>query len=515
MFTKDPNRIWEKYQRIKDYCTKNGLFEQVKKNENFYDGNQWIGANGEEIKTDMPKPVINILQQVAKSQISVVSSNDVSVTMTPFSNSQEDLNTVNVFAKQVEKIIEQAKIKENARAIVKDAFVDGSAFLLTEFDANVETGQDMKGIIKSRIIPNTRMYFGNMYDNNIQEQPYIIISLRQEKHQVKAEAKRLGLKEEDIDSIQPDNDYEQVNDDSTDLVTVLLTYFKVDGVVHMCKSTKNLFLIEDTDMGYTRYPISCFGWDQVKNSYIYKTPFSANIVNQVFINKTYSLLQYNALMNGTPKILYDKNKINIDDFFANEKQAVIGMDLSGQYLNFIKAPDVSSQMLPLADNVISKVKEGMGSSDTSMGDVQPDNTSAIIALQEATNSKLELQRQQYYTFWEDVVRNIVDMMVCDYGVRAIITDDGVAIMDFGALRQINYELNVDIGAGAQYSEIAQINTADKLFQTGVIDPYTYVSIIPDKYILGKNKIMDYLKNQMALQQQQMMQQPLTNEQMPL
>lgn len=511
---KEPERIWQKYSKIKEYCTRKNLYSIVARNERFYDGDQWIDVNGKEIKTDMPKPVINVLQRIAKSQISVVSSNDISVSITPFSNGEQDKMTTDAFSKQVEKVFEQAKIVENAKAIVKDAFVDGSAYLLLNFDATVETGQDMKGIIKSMVIPNTRMYFGNPYSNDIQSQPFIIVSLRQHIHSVREEAKRLGIK--DIDMIHADNEQDQVNDDSDDLVTVLVTYYKKNGQVFMCKSVRNLFLMDSIPMGYTRYPVSCMGWDEIKNSYLYTTPFTSNITNQIFVNKIYAMMQYMMLMLGMPKTIYDKNKIDIDDFFQNEKQGVVGMDLMGKYLDFIKVPDSSAQMLPLVNDVISKIKESMGSSDASLGDVKPDNTSAIIALQEATNQPLELQRQQYYTFWEDTVRNIIDIMTTDYNTREIIADEEVALLDFSALKNINYELNVDIGSGAKYSEIAQINTADKLFEQQVIDPLTYVEIIPDKYILAKGKIVEYLKQQkeqadaQMMMQQQMAQPPMAN-----
>lgn len=82
---KEPSNIWMKYSKLKEYCTKKELYTTVARNEHFYDGEQWIDVNGKEIKTDMPKPVINVLQRVAKSQISVVSSNDIAVTITPFS----------------------------------------------------------------------------------------------------------------------------------------------------------------------------------------------------------------------------------------------------------------------------------------------------------------------------------------------------------------------------------------------------------------------------------------------
>lgn len=165
----------------------------------------------------------------------------------------------------------------------------------------------------------------------------------------------------------------------------------------------------------------------------------------------------------------------------------------GKFLDFIKVPDFSNNILSLVDSVSSQTKECMGINDASLGNVKPDNTSAIIALQEGSNVPLEIQRQEYYEMWEDTVRNILDIMASSYGTREIMSDEGLATIDFSLLHNLNYDLNVDIGSGAQYSEIAQINTLDKLFQAGVINAELYVDAIPNKYIPNKGKILQHLK----------------------
>ena len=125
---------------------------------------------------------------------------------------------------------------------------------------------------------------------------------------------------------------------------------------------------------------------------------------------------------------------------------------------------------------------------------------------------LELQRQAFYGFWEDVVRNILDIMANDYGQRQVIAknngEDTIATINYELLKAINFEVRVDIGNGAQYSEIAQVNTLDKLFQNQIIDAETYIESIPDKYVPNKGKITENVKSiaqqQRAIQQQQIL-----------
>jgi hypothetical protein len=538
-----PSEIWSEYQKLQEYLTEHNVYETVKTNENFYDGKQWEGVKTE----NMPKPVINVLQRVVKYLIATLASNEVAVSITPFSTNRDDIEKMKPIAKEVEKVIEQTKLKEASRIAIRNAAVDGASYMLQLFDANYETGQPLKGRIENTVIDNTNVYFGNPYSNDIQKQPYIIIAMRQYVKQVKMEAEELELDEDIINEIRPDSDSNQVNDNSDCLCTVLLKFYKdkheiketkviqdelgneieveetkTVKTVWFTKSTENVTLIEPTDLGYSRYPISCFGWDPMKNSYLYNSPMTAVIPNQIFINKCYAIAQMYGLQSAFPKIVYDKNKVQIDKFLDGSTHAVAGIDMMGKFLDFIKVPDFSNNILSLLESTIQQTKECMGVNDASLGNVRPDNTSAIIALQEASNIPLELQRQAFYVFWEDTVRNILDIMANDYGTRQVITEvegqQTLATVNYDLLRSINFEVNVDIGNGAQYSEIAQVNTLDKLFQNQIIDQDVYVDSIPDKYIPNKTKIVENVRQrkqqaEQAMQQQMQTQQLLPDQQM--
>ena len=510
-----PQQLFHKYQKLTEYCTKWDLYETVRVNEQFYDGDQWNG-----VKTDLPKPVINILQRVVKYLIASISSNEVAVSMMPFSSLTDDQTKMGFLARAVEQAIEQAKMKEKARLIVRNTAVDGSSYLLLNFNPDFETNQDYKGIVEAQVVDNTQVYFGNPYSNDLQKQPYIIIALRQYIGQVKEEAKANGIDQDDIDQIKADNDATQPNDDSDNLVTVLLTFAKVkkDGkqTVVFTKSVENCWIKEETDLGYSRYPLSVMGWEPIKNSYLYSSPLTSVIYNQIFINKCFAIAQMYGLQSAFPKIIYDSSKGQIDDLMDNTRpSAVANIDMMGKVLDFIKVPDFSNQIIDLINTTIQQTKECMGVNDAAMGNVKPDNTSAIIALQEATNVPLEIQRQAYFEFWEETVRNLIDIMIANYNVRKIITEDGLVEIDYNALKGINYELNVDVGQGAQYSQIAQINTLDKLFQAQLVDGEVYLDSIPDKYLMNKEKIKAAYKEKIQQQQQMMQQQAAAQAQQPL
>ena len=301
-------------------------------------------------------------------------------------------------------------------------------------------------------------------------------------------------------------------------------------------------LDKPTDLGYRYYPIAYFSWEKVKNSYHGRSPITGLIPNQIFINKIYAMCMVYMTNMGFPRIFYDENKISkLTNNVANATR-ITNMDLAGKMMDAVKAPDFSNQIIQLVDSTIAYTKDFMGASDAALGNVSnPNNTSAIVAVQQASSVPLEIQKLDYYQFVEDVVRAMLDIMGNRYGTRIVrISEEqaqalnlvrtdpltGMPILDqmgmpqyqtsipidFSQLKTLTYDLNVDVGQASYWSEQTQVQTADALFDRGVItDPVMYLEMIPDKYIKNKAKIIEALK---AQQQTVQMQQALLAQQMP-
>ncbi|MBQ3236372.1 MAG: hypothetical protein IJA92_02470, partial [Oscillospiraceae bacterium] len=54
-----PQNIWEEYLKGEEYHLQTGLHDIVRRNEQFYNGEQWEGVNA----PDLEKPVINIFKR--------------------------------------------------------------------------------------------------------------------------------------------------------------------------------------------------------------------------------------------------------------------------------------------------------------------------------------------------------------------------------------------------------------------------------------------------------------------
>ncbi len=493
--------IWQEYQKGVSYNTALDLYENVEKCENFYIGKQWEGLNA----PDLPKPVINVLRRVVSYFISMIVSDDVSSLFTPFKETEETKRESETLSKAVEEVIESCGIKTLAREVVRDAAVDGDGALYFYYDPNEESGQKVKGKIKAEILDNTCVIFGNPYNKDLQSQDYIIISIRKTLKKVKEEAEAAGLGEDIISQIKADSDanmYNTAEVEPDELVTVVLKFYKEDGKVMAVKSTQSVILKDPWDTGLSLYPVSFMRWDMMKNSYHGVSALLAMIPNQIAINQLFAMAIHHMKTLAFPKIIYDATKLKA---WSNKVGQAIGTqgNPNDAIATGFKAPDMSAQVMQLIETLIQKTLEFMGASDATLGNIRPDNTSAIIATQQSSAMPLELQKMEYYRFTEEYVRIIVDIIKANYGTREVVTENeagelSTSSFNFGNISLSNLNLHIDIGPASYFSELMQTQTLDNLFTKGIItDATEYLDRVPSKYLPGKAKLIESLKKKQA------------------
>ncbi len=530
MIKKNPTDIYNEYLKGNDYNTSIDLLSNVEKNERFYMGDHWNGVNA----PDMIKPVFNMIKRIVTYFVAMIVSDDIGIKISPFDETEESLATTNILTREIMNVIENIKFKEKNREIVRNGCVDGDAAFYFNFDSEYDTGHNYKGRIECSIVDNTNLIFGNPYDSDIQKQPYVIVQQRLYTNSVKEMAKNLGVEESLIENIVSDDDYVNSTDraENENLTTVLTKFWKetryVDEVdslglpnrkkfttVHYTKTTKDVTLVEDTDLGYELYPISYFTWEKVKRSYHGRSPITGIIPNQIFVNKLFAMCMVYVTNMGFPKVLYDSTKFNKAALKSLNGIKAQNLDLIGKFMDAAKAPDFSNQITQLISDSISYTKEFMGANDAALGNVRPENTSAIIALQEANGVPLQLQKMGFYEFVEDSVRIILDIMSNNYGIRQVkITTEEAEKMnlyqsdpngqevlvtrtdlDFSLLKKFKNEVNVSVGESSYWSELMNIQTMDNLFAKGIVaNPVDYLESVPDKYLTNKQKLIDSLKS---------------------
>jgi len=488
-------KIWNEYQKGIAYNTAHSLYDTVKRNENFYLGKQWEGLNA----PDLEKPVLNFLKRCVDYEVSVLISNDIGLDIRSFYNENDEYDEK--LTRETERVFERCSIRNLSRDVLRNAAIDGDSALFFRFDTEADNGFG-GGEIAAELVDNTNIIFGNPCSVVVQEQPYIIIVRRRSLESVREYAAKRGM--ENAESIMPDNEklyFNEENELNSELCTVLLRLWKdkESGHIMFCESTKDAMIVPPTDTGYELYPICYVNWEKVKNSYHGQALINQGAVqNQIYVNTLWALFMIHQKKLAFPKTFYDATKI---DRWTNKVGAAIGVigNPNEAIAASFRAPDFSAQAMELVEKTIAYTKEFLGATDAALGNVEPDNASAIIALQQATAAPLEIQRRSYYQFMEDAVRIILDIIRCEYGLRTVLVkgEDGKRrreTMDFNAIDYDALDVHVEIGASSYWSELMQVQTADNLFQKGIIsDAISYLESIPDKHLMNKNKLIADLK----------------------
>lgn len=499
-----PEEIYGQYLKGVEYNESIDLYSTVIKNENFFVGKQWEGVDA----PDLDKPVFNILKRISNLFISMIVSDDITASVNSFTEDDESKKMCRIAENEILKTFEFAKLKQKNREILKNACVDGDGCLYFYFDTSAATGQEAEGFINADVVDNTNIIFANPSSPEVQRQPYIIIIMRKPLSDVRKMAEKYGVSESKIAQIKADSDADEFygSDTAPEAVSVFYRFFKEEGHVFASVSTKEIFLKEPFDTGLGLYPVAYFNWERIKNSYHGQAAVTELIPNQIFINKCYAMGMDYVKKLAFPKLIYDVNRL--PNGFSNKIGEAICVEggINDAVASAFKMPDMSNQIMELVEKTMVYTKEYMGASDASLGNVRADNAAAIIAVQKATNAPLELVKLAFYqTVW-DYVKIILDMLSVYYGVRLVYTEneDGTRqreLFDFSLLRNIEFNLDVNIGASTYWSEIMQVQTADGLFTKGVIsDPVVYLNSIPDGYIRNKQKIIKSIEESKRAEQ---------------
>ncbi|RHS38539.1 hypothetical protein DWV55_00790 [Butyricicoccus sp. AF10-3] len=504
-FDPSPTAIWKKYERDRDYKRSIGLYDRVRRNEAFYLGRQWEG-----LRVQSLDPLIfNVLRRCVNLFVAMLVSDDVAVRAQPFDMDEDGRQTAHVLERAFASAIERSGVKALGRPLLKNACVDGDACFYMHFDPALETGQAVKGDIAVELIDSTNICFGNAACDEVQRQPYIIIAMRRDADEVRREARANGISASDAETIRPDDsgEYHRYRTSADgERVTVLLHMRRTENGIAFCKTTRNAVVMPEKVLPYRLYPVTHLCWNRVRGSCHGESPLTEAIPNQIAINKLYSMYVQCIKQVAFPKIVYDMTRF--PNGWSNDVGKAIGMrgNPNDAIAAAFRAPDISAQVLQLLKQMMTDTAELMGASEAALGTVNPDNTSAIIAVQNATAAPLELTKMEFYRFTEDWARVFLDLMGAHYGVRTLVlpNEDGgepeTCTFDFSALAGQDMRLQVDVGAASYWSETMQTMTNDHLLESGVIsDPLVYLENVPDYQVRGKHDLLHALRVQ---QQQQ-------------
>ncbi|MBE6619850.1 MAG: hypothetical protein E7625_00600 [Ruminococcaceae bacterium] len=506
-------KAWEQYEAGQAYKRRIGLYETVGRNQRFYCGDQWGDSRTERA---LPKPVFNVVRRVTDYLIGAVAGGKVSV---GYEDNSSMVLADDVLAARMREGIamlnhhvayrwENCHMDRLIYRLLLDAALSGDGVLYCYWDSALPGADAFGGDIRTVRWSNCELYAADMNRADIQSQEYIILAGRESVAKLRREAKEAGLDEEQIARIRSDatslmaasRPIPELEDEEQAKATVLLKFFKQDGVVWFEKSTREVVL-RRVETGMHLYPVAYFNWMPTYGSFHGTAPASGMVANQKFINRAYAMMMKHMTDTAFSKVIYDKSRIPEWTNEVGEAIAAVGGNLADA-VQVVGTGHMQDGYMALIESAISVTKELAGATDTALGSAQASNTSAILALQEASRTALLQVNTAYQQCLEDVADIWADMLCASCNGERLLPmlADGerrLSRIDFEALRQGILHAHVEIGNLTQYSASGTQNTLEKLLDGGHITLEQYLEQLPAGILPMRGLLLSQWKEQRA------------------
>lgn len=574
---------WELYEAGKNYNNRiePNYYDTVNANLDFFSGNQWRNLPDSE----MPKPVFNIIKRVITFFVASLTTGMAKLQYSPLmladNTPPQEIDAADVANNQTATLFDKFKMEFKTRDALFDGATTGDYAAHFYFDVNKRPynyATGVQGEICMELVDGTNVFFGNANTPLTDLQPYIILSGRDTVENLRAEAKRYHETEEDIEVIQSDKEYQyqsgeashiEVEADESGKALYIIVYRKIKKMVKKTqratdsttgvtvevpvldpltqepieeevttitasKSVRGAYIYKDIDTGLSRYPIAWGNWEKQKNQYHGRALATGLLPNQIFINRMFAMVMYHLMMTAFPKAVYNADAIELWSNAIGEAIPVSGVDLQTNLSNiatYLQPGNMSNQIVQVIEMVMQYTKETMGISDAALGQIDPKNTSAIIAVQKSSAIPLENPKANLYEWVEDIGQILFDMMGTYYGMRPIVREEEVDVpkmnalgqpeidltgnivtekvqrkntemFDFSIFKDMWFDVKADVGESSYWSQIAANQTLDNMLAQGHIDIVQYLERVPDEYIPQKDELISQVKQRMAAMQAQ-------------
>ena len=532
----DPTRVFAEYEQGVSYKASlgaRGMYEQNRVNERFMVGDQWHGAR---CGNDRPLVRHNVIKRIGDYKMAVVGASPVTVSYSaegvpntmelrrrvhqvredlahgaavtdfgaPVPDSEEINLVMSALSDYFRVTAERVRLDEPRERALRDAYVTGTGVLYTYWDETVGTGlyadaahrRPIRGDIACEVLDIENVYFGDPSCDDIQKQPYIILAQRRRVDEIRRIARRNHRPAADVERIVADTetghqsgDYGTVEQEGTAralLLTKLYRHYDDDGNWHIraVQVCRGVTVRRDWDIGVRLYPLAKFSWERRKNCAYGESEVTYLIPNQIAINRMLTASVWAVMMMGMPMLVVNGDIVSQP--ISNEPGQIIkvygGATDVNNAMRYLDPPSFAPAFEGNIASLIANTLTQSGANDSALGDVAPDNTSAIIAVREAATLPMQTVQNRFYGFLEDIARIWAEFWVTHYGDRLLKVQeaDSVWYLPFSGrrYRELLISARVDVGASTLWSESESIRTLDNLFNREVIDAVQYLKRLP-------------------------------------
>lgn len=546
----DPTLVMEEYSAGTSYKAalgSRGLYDQSKVNERFYVGDQWYGASA---GNDRPLVRHNVIKRIGDYKMAVVGSNPVTINYSaegvpntvylqeriqpirdqvsrggpvPMQNTEiptdEEINLVmSALSDYFRVTAERLRFEDIKEQALRNSYISGTGVVYTWWDDTVKTGlyadeqrkTPITGDIACEVLDIENVYFGDPNMDDIQRQPYILIAQRKNVADIRRDAKRYNSAQ-NINQITADNETQYEAGDRSEkeadnaqkavVITKLWKEWSDDGSDYTIKGVQvcnNVTVRGEWELGVRLYPLAKFNWERRRSCAYGESEITYLIPNQIAINRMITASVWAVMVMGMPIMVVNNDIVQVP--ITNDPGQIIPVTGEVDAVNairYLNPPQFSPKFDQNIESLISNTLTQAGANDAALGDIRPDNTSAIIAVREAATMPMQMVQNRYYAFCEEIARIWAEFWMMKYGKRALKIEDetGTWYLPFDGERykELLISTKVEVGASTLWSETQSIRTLDNLFDRKVIDVVQYLSRLPKGTIPNVNGLIRELQ----------------------
>ena len=509
--------IWSLYEKGRNYHRRVGIYTDTDRNYRFYNGDQWAGAKLGEVEG----VIKNFIKPIVKYKVSVIHDNLYAVHYSSqnYENrafQKEAERYCDLLNGYISRLWEKDKMDFKGRRITKDAAINDEGIIYINFDR--ETMMPVHEIVKKNDV-----YYGNENDDDIQNQPYILIRKRLPVVNAVELALAEGMSESKVEAvIIGDNDnFEEsgdaAKDELDDMVTIVYKMYKQDGTVHYSIATRWADIVEDVDTGLSLYPIAHFLWEEKEGSARGEGEVRYLIPNQIEVNRTEVRRVLAVKYQAFPQKIVDVTKISnpqaLNTVGGIIKTAGQTVDDVHKVVGTIQPAQMSPDVKELQESLIMVTRELAGAGDTATGQVNPESASgrAILAVQQASQAPMTEQKESYKNFIEDIAKIDLEYLVVysedGVNMEETVTDpmsgeEYVQMVNVpqSVLQQLQAVAKIDVTPRGVYDRFAMEQTMENFLMNGFFNPQrvaefeAYVKALPDDSVAPKQDLLEGIEN---------------------
>lgn len=513
--------IWGLYEKGRNYHRMTGIYTDTDRNYRMYNGNQWAGAklgDVEPVQKNFIKPIVKYKISVIHDNLYAINYSSLNYENREFRKTAERVcDMLNNYAARV---WEQDKMDFKGRRITKDGAINDEGIIYVNFDLE-------KMVPVNEVIKKNDIYYGNENDDNIQDQPYILIRKRMPVVNAIDLALAEGMSESKIPFIIGDTDTFEESGEAAkveldNMVTVVYKLYKKNGTVHFSVATRWVDIVEDVDTGLSLYPVAHFVWEEKEGSARGEGEVRYLIPNQIEVNRTEVRRVLTVKYQAYPQKVVDVTKIanpqalnTVGGTIRTNGQPVEDVH---KIVGTIPPAQMSPDVVKLQEDLINVTRDLAGAGDTATGQVNPESASgrAILAVQQASQAPMTEQKESYKSFIEDLARIWLEYLIVHSGdgvnLEESVPDpmtgeEYIQIVNVPqvTLQQVQATVRIDVTPKGVYDKFAQEQSLENFLTAGFFNAQrigelkAYAKTLDDDSVTPKMKLLEIIE---AVEQEQ-------------